>query len=97
MPIYCAGCFPDPGSFPPERPRLRKRWYAALLQEASKLRRVSSRGQVKTRMHKSKRTNYLCYKTSLKGTHRQDLTVVLLAPLAPSTFYSTIRRQRESK
>jgi hypothetical protein len=93
----CAESFPDLGSFPPERPRLRKRWFAALLQEAAKLHCVSSRGQVKARMHKSKRTNYLCYKKSLIGMHRQDLTVVLLEPLAESAFYSTKRIRKKSK
>lgn len=97
MPICCAECFPAPGSFPPERPRLRKRWFEQLLKEASKLRCVSSRGKAKTRMRKHKHTNYLFYKKSLSGTHTQDLTIMLLEPLALSAFYSNKRRRKISK
>jgi hypothetical protein len=97
MPIYCAECFPALGSFPPDKPLLRKRWFASLLREAAKLRCVSSRGQVKARMKKHKHTSYLFYKKSLKGKHKQDLQVVLLQPLAVSPFYSMKRNRKESK
>jgi hypothetical protein len=97
MRICCVECFPALGSFPPERPRLRKRWFAQLLQEASKLRCVSSRGKVKARMRKHKHTNYLFYKKSRAGSHTQDLTIVLLEPLALSAFYANKRVQKKSK
>lgn len=97
MLIYCAECFPALGSFPPERPRLRKRWFAALLQEAAQMRCVSSRGLIKVRMIKARHVNYLFYSRSLKGKQIQDLTIELLEPLALSVFYTGTRRRKIPK
>jgi hypothetical protein len=89
--------FPRSGEFPPQRPRLRKRWFTQLLKETSKLRCVSSRGKARARMKKHKHTNYLFYKKSRAGSHTQDLTIVLLGPLALSAFYSSKRARKKSK
>lgn len=77
-------CFPIQGSFPPERSRLRRRWFVQLLQEASRLRCVSSRGLARARMAKPRRRTYAAYKRDHRGTTQTDATPTMLAPLAMS-------------
>ena len=43
---------PQQGAFPPVRPRLRKRWFAQVLEQAAALLCVSSRGRTNPRMVK---------------------------------------------
>ena len=70
---------------PPERPRLRKRWFKNLLQEAATLRCTSSKGRCNPRMVKRRHSPYASHDPSkLPGRHL-DYSPALLGPMPLSS------------
>jgi hypothetical protein len=60
---------------------LRERWFTQLLQQAAKLRCVSSRGRTNPRMVKRRHSPYASHDRSRRQSAQKDFTPRLLAPL----------------
>lgn len=74
-------CAPAPGPFPPARPRLRRRWFNALLSAAANSRCVTSKGLQNPRMQKPCHSPYASHNRSVARNIEVNFSPQLLAPL----------------
>jgi hypothetical protein len=62
----CAGLSPDPGPFPPERPRKRARWFNEILDASVRLRATRTLGKQTPRMVKRRNSPYASHDRSVR-------------------------------
>ena len=73
---------PQSGAFPPAHPRLHKRWFAQVLEQAAALLCASSRGRTNPRMVKRRNSPYASHDRALPLNRSQIFHPELLPPLA---------------
>ena len=89
---------PQSGAFPPVRPRLHKRWFAQVLEQAAALLCVSSRGRTNPRMVIRRNSPYASHDRALPLNRSQIFHPELLPPLALSKRkWVSQARKRQSK
>jgi len=83
---------PNPGLFPPARPRKRRPWFDALLTSSAKLRCISRKGRHNRRMLKRRNSPYASHDRSLARNVKTNFSPQLLAPrpVAPRQTYEKL-------